>query len=545
MRRLIKRLKYVSFYFILSIVPLEGNAQNKSDFETIIVNKYVKCFSERYSQNSPVDAYISISYIQANGRQSMWKPYSTYRFSHSFPQGDTPDQKVSDKFRNEILKREIKECIIYKDSVAAVISTSDQDSLYLIRYLSKEDGRWLNAGENIIEGISKTRENVIDNLPSFAGFIPMIEVIKQTPTDTINFINYLKAKGQPPHQYIIKKLAKHKIVIYGERHRRKVSWDMLKQVIQEPDFAKTTGIVFFELPSYKQENLDRFYAQEELDTSILLDIFGCEQINGWHDKDEFDFMIALWKLNKKLPNKQKIRVVLADYQTQWDSIRTAEDFANFPKKNRNTNMADLIEHTINTTIDKRNSLFIVGYMHAYKTSRIPGLFSTPNGQEEAPTAGAQLAKRFSGEDVFCIFPHCLSESNRGEIGGRIRNGLFDCIFELNKNKPVAFDLAESPFGGEPFDAGLEIKFNSKIGNYEDNYDGYIFFQKLEKEEKGVPLYELFTDAYVEEVKRRLRIVGVKDDQIWSYGTPMKDLTKEIIRNSMEKYAEGKMWDIKE
>ncbi|MDR2388173.1 MAG: hypothetical protein LBD89_00090 [Tannerellaceae bacterium] len=110
-----------------------------------------------------------------------------------------------------------------------------------------------------------------------------------------------------------------------------------------------------------------------------------------------------------------------------------------------------------------------------------------------------------------------------------------------EDHPIAFDLVDSPFGREPFDAGLEVKFNPKIGSYQENYDGYIFFQKPEEEEKGTPLYELFTDQYVTEIKRRAVISGMKENQIW-YNVPIKDLNKEIIINSMKKNSEGKIWN---
>ncbi|MDR1258576.1 MAG: hypothetical protein LBK65_04760 [Tannerellaceae bacterium] len=540
MKRKNQTLRAVSLCFALFIVASTGFAQDKSDFKTTVINKKVKDFPERYSRETPLEAYLSVSYITANGKQSMWRPYSTYRFRHSFAGEEAPDETVSDASRDEIFNREIMECIVYRDSAAAVITTWDEDSLYLIRYLSREDGLWLNAGENMGRGFAQTREDAIGSLPVQASFIPMIEIVRQTPADTANFVNYLKTNGREPHRYIIDKLAKHRIVIYGEFHRRKVSWNLLKQVISEPEFAETTGAVFFELPSHMQDDLDRFYAQEELDTGILLDIFGSEQINGWHDKDEFDFMVALWELNKGLSADKKIKVVLTDNQAPWGSMKTAEDFRNRPLKDRNTNMADVIEQTMKTTAGSRSGLFIVGYMHAYRSSRVAGMFSTPNGLEAAPTAGAQLVGRFAEGDVFGIFPHCMSGSNRGERGGKIRNGLFDYVFGVNGNVPVAFDLAGSPFGREPFDASLEVKFNPRIGSYGENYDGYIFFGKLEDEEKGNPLYELFTDGYVEEVKRRASISGMREDRIW-YDVPLKELTKEVILESMRKEARGKMW----
>ncbi|MDR2388174.1 MAG: hypothetical protein LBD89_00095 [Tannerellaceae bacterium] len=200
MKRINKLFGCIFFYFVFILTSFTVIAQNKADFETMDIDKPVKDFPVKYSCETPLDAYIAISYIGVNGKQSLWRPFSAYRFHHLFADENTKDKTIPEKNRNELLNREIKECIIYKDSVAAVITGSDKDSLYLIRYLSKENGKWLNAGENIEEGLAKARASIIDYLPQLASFIPKIEIVKQTPTDTINFVNYLKTHGRSPYR---------------------------------------------------------------------------------------------------------------------------------------------------------------------------------------------------------------------------------------------------------------------------------------------------------------------------------------------------------
>lgn len=540
MKRIKKSFRLVCFCLTLSLATLTGLSQNKNDMKTTSFDKQVKYFSEKYSKETPMDAFVSICYMTINGKMSMLRPYSTYRFYQFLPKENTPDQEIPENFKNEVLNREVKECIIYRDSTAAIITTSAKDSSYLIRYLSKENGEWLNAGESGEKGLAKAKESATNNLATLASYISQIEVITQTPKDTVNFEKYIKSYGMQPPKYILEKLEKHKLVIYGEMHRRKVSWDLLRQVIADSEFAKTTGTVFMEFASCHQKALDQFYAKEDLDQSILLDIFRSQQINGWYDKDQFDFMIALRELNKKLPDDKKIKVVFADYQAPWASIETVGELQNYLKEDRNTHMADIIEHTMKTTADQRNALFIVGFMHAYKSSDVLGMASTPEGMAPAPSAGAQLVERFSNEDVFCIFPHCASISNMGHMGGKIRNGLFDYVFETNNNIPVAFDLKNSPFGREPFDACVEVKFDPRIGSYENNYDGYIFFQKLEDEEKGTPLLEIFTDDFMIEMKRRAAIYGINENMKW-YNVPIKDMNKEDVMNTLNKQTTGKQW----
>jgi len=515
---------------------LSAVSQNVDNFVIITVDKRVKDFPEKYSKETPLDAFISISNITANGKMSKLKEYKSI-LSES---RDTPDREVTDESKNQILNWEIKKYIIYKDSVAAVISTlNDTNQLHLILYLSKENGEWMFVKESVGGELDDAQNEVTNHLPTLISYIPRMEILKQTPKDTINFTAYIKTQGKEPKKYILEKLAKHKLVIYGEMHRRTISWNLLRQLIADPEFIATTGTVFMEFGSSGQKDLDRFYEQDELDKSILLNIFGNQQFEGWADKDQFDFMIALRELNKKLPDAKKIKVICVDEQMPWASIKTAEEFQSQLKKSkdRNTQMADIIQQTIKSSTDSRNSLFIVGFGHAYK-SHVPGLYSTSPGQIPALSAGAQLVERFSDYDIFSIFPHCASISNSGTVGGKIRNGLFDYAFEMNGNIPIAFDLKNSPFGEEPFDGIMPIKFDPKAGNYNDNYDGYIFFGKLEDEEKAIPLLELFTDDFVNELKRRAALVGTTR----LYDISINDLNKEHIINGLKKQAVGKLWN---
>ena len=62
---------------------------------------------------------------------------------------------------------------------------------------------------------------------------------KQTSiTDSIAMIEYVKRNGQNPKDYMLDKLTNHKLVVYGEVHKRKASWDLLKSVIEDPSFSK-------------------------------------------------------------------------------------------------------------------------------------------------------------------------------------------------------------------------------------------------------------------------------------------------------------------
>jgi hypothetical protein len=55
----------------------------------------------------------------------------------------------------------------------------------------------------------------------------------------------LKENGKAPKQFLLEALAEHKLVIFGERHRRFWSWQLLKDLVNVPNFRKVTGTVFY------------------------------------------------------------------------------------------------------------------------------------------------------------------------------------------------------------------------------------------------------------------------------------------------------------
>jgi hypothetical protein len=180
-------------------------------------------------------------------------------------------------------------------------------------------------------------------------------------------------------------------------------------------------------------------------------------------------------------------------------------------------MAKIIYNYLNSNTDKRNSLFIVGLDHARKSS--------PN----LPKKTGTLLKQLMGKNVFSITSHTMISDNAHWLG-KVRYGLFDCVFEKNKNKPVAFDLKNSPFGKEPFDMLQDVRFEYGCGNYEDFYDGYLFLCPLEKESYEYELKELFTPAFVEELKRRAYISNSNEAY---YNIPANEISVEKICNQLD------------
>ncbi len=513
----------------LSIIVLAGAvasfAQMASGLAERTIDSPVRAFApDSINLSSPLDYYLSRAWVSATGKQRLWADISTSKFSFD---SAAPDEAVDDARRDYIMDEHIDCIVSYRDSVAAIVTHHDGEDYVLLNYCWIEDGRWVNGGQGLADDIEAARAQLSRNLPRHFENLPRIAMIKAVPQDVAPYADFLQGVTASPEQFLLDMLASHRLVINGEYHRRKVSWDMLQRLIALPDFPATVGHVFMEQPSWCQPMMDAFMAADTMDAEAVLEIFRQEQVNGWWDRGEYDFICRLWELNHTLPAAQRIRVVLADYQVPYSKVTSADETE---AEDRNTHMADVISQTLASSADRRGSLFLVGCAHAYKSSQ-PGFASAAHGKDSEKTAGAQLVDRLGADNVFTVFQHVLPGDNRGGNRQPIRHGVFDKAFEAAGNRPVGFPLAGSPFGSEPFDGIHEIKYNMATGSYADNFDGYLFLHPLATEPLAEPLTEIFTDEFVAEMKRRAEVMGMSGlRRIW-FGVTAPEMTRKgIIRD---------------
>lgn len=472
--------------------------------------------------SSPMDYYLSRVQVRLSGKFKNWGPISTSMFDFST---DVPDEVINDDLRNHILNEKIDYVVTYRDSVASIVTHNEGEDFVLLNNCWLENGKWVNRGQGMADNWADAQEQLLEQLPEALYNLPRIDVINDLPEDVTPFLNYVSDIKMSPEDFLLEMLSSHKVVINGEHHRRKVSWDMLKRLIAKPDFPEKVGCVFMELPSWHQSTIDNFMSSDTLKSGLIIQIFQDEQLNGWWDRGEFEFLCDLWQINRSLSDNNKIRVVLADYQLPYSKITQKEDAKEL--EDRNSHMADVVVSTVRNSTDTRNFLFLVGCGHAYKSTQA-GFASAAFGKEPELTAAAQIVRNLGKDNVFTVFQHVMSGDNHGGNKKAIRGGIFDTAFELNGNKPIGFVLADSPFGAEPFDGIYEIKYKTATGSYQDNFDGYLFLGPLSDEPKAVPLIEIFTDEFVAEMQRRASVMGYeKLRHIW-FGRPAQELTRDYI-----------------
>ena len=487
----------LSILLLLLSVVVFGQ-EFSSDFKIFPVNKMVKDFPDKFDLSSPLNSGVTFTYIILNGKDGLLKQASTARYKYTSPDADAPDSEVKESTKNIYLNSIIREYITYKDSVACII-TGVSDSNFSIRFLSNENGNWVNCGEDIKRSLAACRKHFQKYAEHTLQDLRKMNALALVPTDTVPFFEYLKTNAYDPKTFILNKLSENKLVMYGEIHFRKASWDFLQTVVNDKLFRENTGVIFMEMASDKQPELDQFYSNKSIDRELLLNVFRDYMLAGWNDKGKFDFLISVWYLNQKLPDNKKIKIVAADTPRIF-----TEDGIKYDTVDRDQFMAGAIVKYLNTKKDKRNALFIVGSGHLYKTGT---------------TAGSILAQKMPSS-TYSIFTHCPRVDNFIIVHERIRYGIFDYAFYKNGNKPVAFDLKNSPFGKEPFD-GLYLDGS---GIYQNNYDGYIFLGSLDTEINGELLLDMYDDKFITEIERRYKLFGGSFTKDWG----LNELSRKAV-----------------
>jgi len=135
-------MKRLIFSLLLVIAFTNSFSQ---DYHTQIINKKVNDFAYTNDFSTPLNAFVSLQYLIADGRWYDVFKKSTYRF-HIGNSNEPSDQETTEENKTAELNSTIQEIITYCDSIAEVIYI-ERDSIYYTRSLLCEQGVWVNSGQ--------------------------------------------------------------------------------------------------------------------------------------------------------------------------------------------------------------------------------------------------------------------------------------------------------------------------------------------------------------------------------------------------------------
>ncbi len=313
---------------------------------------------------------------------------------------------------------------------------------------------------------------------------------------------FIRNEAMSPDDYVIEKFRTHDVILFGEHHLIKQNLLFIQDLIPKlyENGIRNLGMEFG--ASEVQDKLDSLVNAPEYDQALAQEImftYNCT----WGYHEYIDVYKAAWKLNRSLPqDAPKFRILNLSYIFRWDNFapgaRNEENMASvFTKGTVDKFRAETIEKEV---IQKGGKvLALVGTPHAYTKYGSP--YFKYNGDNfcdyDHDWLGGRLYRKYPGR-VFNIMLHQAFNKKDGDNYIQISplEGLLEKIMALNNNKPVGFDLMNSPMGRQPDNSIYSTTYrNFTLGQL---FDGYIFLKPLNQLEGCTPIKGFVNEKNIEE-----------------------------------------------
>ena len=492
-----KARRAILFLLLLAAAPLWAAEPIKPAIRIYPVNRRISDFPTNEDLATPEAAYAALYRAWAAEGDAAFSRLDVSKYARN----PCPTPKpLSAKEAAIWLNADIIEVNVHQDTNACVlarITRNGKESIDM-RLLNREDGRWLNKGQDEWDTLDQARRK----FPHICAYTEARTKLASRPpmanpeAHLRPFVEFLRREAANPQAVLLQALAKHRVVILGEVHHRPRYWALNRALVREKAFAERTGVIYMELPSNDQALVDQFLAAPKYDPQPVIETLRDMLWTGWPDLAMLEFFQAVWEVNQPLPESQRLRIVLVDAQEPWKQITKPADWKPY-KVERNKFMADnVVKDLRQHSADPRHALFIVGYAHAMMN------LTYPDG-EPIKAAGWHLRQQLGETNLFVVFPHSPVIANFGEVNGRIALGLFETAFAALTNRPMAFPLGHGPFGEQVFDASID---DLTADPFRNGYHAYLYLGPVEDEVFSPLVPGFYTDEFVQELDRRHRVM---------------------------------------
>lgn len=300
-------------------------------------------------------------------------------------------------------------------------------------------------------------------------------------------------KAPAPVDYVMEKLAQHRIVLIGEPHWVAHDVGLIQAVVPRLPDAHVNTLAVEWIRASQQSEVNAVMAaavwQEQRAIALLRN-------SGWPYADYLEVVKRVWRTNHEFPSaKERIFLLAFGPDADWRAKllplgKTAEDF-----------MAERLRERIDAAPTSR-ILVYMGFHHAFTRFLQPDLPSGTRATRFNDRTGNMLW-RWYGENVFTIVLHhpwfCRTDSKWGRC--LPVNGMIDCVGD-RLGHSFAVDVATSPF------APLRVSRNVWYGagqpflRLDNLVDGYVWTKPTE-DYQGVAMIPLSAYAPDEESLRQV------------------------------------------
>ena len=335
------------------------------------------------------------------------------------------------------------------------------------------------------------------------------------------YVAALQEKGDEPINFVLEKLDKYDLILFDDAlHTAVEPFEFYQKLIKNCDFRKKAKVIFLEVVAMNQQPaLDAYFASEVHNPALLFPAFQNDfSGTGWTYQTYFDLLETVWQTNRTLPPDERYTVIAVNAPVFWKEIHTPEDLALFRQSlagNDYTMYKNILSHLDNFKSGKKG-IFLTNTRHAYKCIK--------NSDGDIYWNCGTFFHEFQPGKAYSVRFHNINFTFEKKIERdpnapkttqglenkvlkwvRMEKGLWDSAFAANGNKPVALDLANTPFGDADYIGNhmLNVAPNQTIY---DAYDAIIFLAPVEQLRQTAISDAIFTDDFKLELERRFPIL---------------------------------------
>lgn len=351
------------------------------------------------------------------------------------------------------------------------------------------------------------------------------------------YIDFLKQQKTDPVDYIFDLFEKYDIVVLGERdHRDTTQYELFTKIISDPRFIEKVGNVFTEVGVHNQRDRANevlkgnyaSYADFEKELRKLYRDMDYEPM--WACYNYWILLSSIYKVNSKLPEKDKISYYPTDIEYDWgivDTHRQQKAFKEFVSTGiRDGYMGYHFIHDYERILKDSNqhrkkALVIFNRPHSYQS------YVTFRGDSDN-YAASYIFNKYPGKVANVMMNWVVFQKSGKDY--LISQGRWDAAFRALGNLSLGFDFANTPFGNNAFDHYDQTETNA-IG-YKDVYTGFIFYKPINEWVFTSGISNIIDEDFKPEYKRRLYLVKEK-------------LTEEEIESDIRYQNNSKSYNPKE
>jgi len=339
--------------------------------------------------------------------------------------------------------------------------------------------------------------------------------------------DYLKSNWQTPEEYVINKFESHDYVFIGEYHRIKHDVDLILKLIP---MLQENGInnLAIEFGNYEDQYLvDSLLNLPFFDRNLAKQIMFSNS-PFWGYAEYIDIYRVAWEVNhaKNLDRKNRFRVV--NLGAVYDPCKEGGAWRDIDP---DIFMADVIFKEIINKNEK--ALIYSGSHHAFTKYHQPLYdFGKDTLVGFNKTKMGNVIYDSLKTKVFNIYLHAAWVSDKGWDENSVLpvNGVIDSIMTIFNNKPIGFDVINTPFGKLTCNNSY-YAFGYPNFTLDKYCDGYIF-QNTFANYKPITMEDNFiTEKNLPVAKKKLECIGVEKEFIDSLTVENANvLMFEDIRN---------------